>query len=204
MQLELRQGHIQWSALLILVIGMRPTLVILGALAFVATGCGSSSPANWARPQVVRLGWHENCGTRANPIPIRTRRLVVEERRWLVELAFRNETSSALGVLQPHSPDMTYFGLVPFKTASWREVLKREETARDVYPRTIADRFKPKKPRLLAPSDGWSGSFSGPGRLPALTPLRVVLGLFVIGEGKLPSGFARGFVCMSERVVRLQ
>jgi hypothetical protein len=176
--------------------------VVAAALA-IAAGCDSSAPARWARPQVVQLGWHENCGTRANPIPIRTRRLVVEQRRWLVELAFRNETSSTLGVLQPHSAGMTYFGLASFKTGSWREVSKRVET-RDVLPRTIADRFKPPKPRLLAPGDGWSGSFSGPGRLPELTPIRVVLGLFVIGEGKLPRGFGRGFLCMSERVVRLR
>ena len=183
---------------------MRALVVSVGVLARVATGCGSNSEATWARPQVVHLGWHENCGTRVNPVPISTRRLVVGPRRWLVELAVRNETSTTLGVLQPHSPDLTYFGLVPFKTASWREVVKRSETRRDVYPRTIADRFEPAKPRLLAPGDHWSGSFSGPGRLPAETPLRVVLGLFVIGEGKVPRGFARGFLCMSERVARLR
>jgi hypothetical protein len=183
---------------------MRAVLVTVAAAALaIAAGCGSSAPARWARPQVVQLGWHENCGTRANPIPIRTRRLVVGQRRWLVELAFRNETSSTLGVLQPHSPGMTYFGLAPFKTGSWREVSKRVET-RDVLPRTIADRFNPAKPRLLAPGDGWSGSFSGLDHLPAVTPIRVVLGLFVIGEGKLPRGFARGFLCMSVHVVRLR
>ena len=181
---------------------VRSLVIIPSALAIVATGCGSTSQTNWARPQVVQLNWHENCGTGANPMPIKTRRLVVGQRRWRVELGFRNETNSTLGVLQPHSPGMTYFGLAPFKGASWREVLKRAET-RDVYPRTIADHFDPAKPRLLAPGDGWWGSFSGSGRLPALTPIRVVLGLFVIGEGKVPRGFARGFLCISERVVRL-
>jgi hypothetical protein len=183
---------------------MRTLVASVGVLAFVATGCGSSSEATWARPQVLHLGWRENCGTRVNPVPISTRRLVVGPRRWVVELAFRNETSTTLGVLQPHSPGMTYFGLSAFETASWREVVRRVETARDIYPRTIADRFEPTKPRLLAPGDSWSGSFSGPGRLPVDTPLRVVLGLFVIGEGKVPRGFARGFLCMSERAVRLR
>ena len=181
---------------------VRATIVL--ALAFLAAGCDASATARWARPQVLHLGWHENCGTRANPVPISTRRLVVGPRRWLVELAFSNETSATLGVLQPHSPDLTYFGLAPFKTPSWREVAKRVETSRDVYPRTIADRFEPAKPRLIAPGGGWAGSFSGPGRLPADTPLRVVIGLFVIGEGKVPRGFARGFLCMSKLTVRLR
>jgi hypothetical protein len=183
---------------------MRAVLVTVAVAALtIAAGCGSSASVRRARPQVVQLSWHENCGTRANPIPIRTRRFVAGPRRWLVDLAFRNETSITLGVLQPHAPGMTYFGLAPFKTSSWREVSKRVET-RDVLPRTIADRFNPAKPRLLAPGDGWSGSFSGPGRLPVGVPIRIVLGLFVIGEGKLPRGFARGFLCMSDRVVRLR
>jgi hypothetical protein len=51
------------------------------ALALAATGCGSSSSPHWAGVQTVHLGWHENCGTAARPLPVETRRLAVGERR---------------------------------------------------------------------------------------------------------------------------
>jgi hypothetical protein len=178
--------------------------VLAAAVATVtgASGCGTTASAPLARPQVIRLGWHENCGTAANPIPITTRRLVVRERRWRVDLSFRNETSVTLGVVRPHAAGETLFGLEPFETASMREVLKRARTA-EAKPRTIADRFSPSTPRLLEPGDRWTGSFAGPGRLPAGVPIRVVLGRFVI-TGNVPACFYDGFLCISERVVLLR
>jgi hypothetical protein len=107
-----------------------------------------------------------------------------------------------LGVTRPHVLGGTYFGLEPFETASWREVLERAEK-NAVKPRTVADRFSPSTPRLLAPGQGWSGWFAGPGALPAGTPIRVVLGRFVI-TGVVPPGFSDGFLCISESVVRLK
>lgn len=179
---------------------MRPTVLI--ALALLVAGCDSAAPQRWARPQGVRLGWHENCGTRARPLTVAARRLTVGNRRWRVELAFRNETGLTLGVLRPHAVDETLFGLAPYRTTSFREVLKRAETA-EAKPLTYADRFSPSTPRLLAPGEGWSGAFSGPGRLPRGVPIRVVLGRFVI-TGKVPRGLFRGFLCVSERYVRLR
>jgi len=166
-----------------------------------AAGCGSAS-APVARPQTVELGWHENCGTRDEPIPISTRRLVVANGRWSVDLSFRNGTRATLNVIRPHHAGGTYFGLEPFKTASLREVRSRAEIGA-AKPRAIADRFRPAKPGLLRPGESWSGSFAGPGALPAGTPLRVVLGRFV-PEGKIPRGLFRGFLCISRRVVRLK
>jgi hypothetical protein len=81
-------------------------------------------------------------------------------------------------------------------------VLKRAETA-EAGPRVLADRFVPSKPTLVAPGEGWSGSFSGHGRLPAGTPIRVVLGLFYITQ-HVPRGFFGGFLCVSSRYVRLR
>jgi hypothetical protein len=171
-------------------------------LALLVAGCDSAEPQRWARPQALRLGWHENCGTRARPLTISTRRLTVGERRWQVELAFRNDTGISLGVLRPHTVDEALFGLAPYRTTSLREVLKRAETA-EAKPLTFADRFSPSAPRLLAPGERWSGSFSGPGRLPRGVPVRVVLGRFVI-TGRVPRGFVRGFLCVSKRYVRLR
>jgi hypothetical protein len=156
----------------------------------------------WARPQVVALNWHENCGTRADPIPITTRRVVVHKRRWRVELSFRNDTHVVLGVVRPHTIGGTYFGLEPFATTSRREILERAKAA-GAKPRTIADRFTPAPPRILSPGDRWAGSFSGPGSLPADTPLRVVLGRFVVA-GPVPRGFYDSFLCISARVLRLE
>jgi hypothetical protein len=167
------------------------------------TACGETTPpAPVARPQVLELGWHENCGTRTHPVPIETRRLVVGKLRWKVELAFGNETGVTLSVTRPHVPGGTYFGLEAFETASWQEVLERAERHEHI-PGWLADRFSPSRPGPVGPGQRWSGSFSGPGGLPAATPIRVVLGGFV-STGTLPPGFAGGFLCISERVVRLQ
>jgi hypothetical protein len=175
--------------------------VVLG-LALVAAGCGSSSPQGWARPQSVRLDWHENCGTRARPLPVETRRLAVGERRWRVALSFRNGTGITLGVVRPHATGETLFGLAPYRTTSYREVLRRVETA-TAKPLTYADRFEPRQPRLLSPGERWSGTFSGRGRLPRDVPIRVVLGRFVI-TGDVPRGLIRMFLCVSRRYVRLR
>jgi hypothetical protein len=135
-------------------------------------------------------------------IPIETRRLVVGKHRWRVELAFRNETGVTLSVIRPHVPGGTYFGLESFETASWHEVLERVEQ-NAAKPGWLADRFTPSRPGPVAPGQRWSGSFSGPAGLPARTPIRIVLGRFVI-TGAIPPGFPGGFLCISERVVQLE
>lgn len=176
--------------------------LLLLALALVVVGCDSSAPQRPARPQALRLGWHENCGTAARPLTVSTRRLTVAERRWRVELSFRNETGVTLGVVRPHATGETLFGLAPYRTTSFREVLKRAETA-EAKPLTYADRFEPAAPRLLSPGGRWSGAFSGRGRLPRGVPIRVVLGRFVV-TGKVPRGLFSDFLCVSNRYVRLR
>jgi hypothetical protein len=179
-------------------------LLVAGLVLGLATGgCGGTSySGRAARPQVWKLDWHENCGTRAERIPITTRRLLVRKTYWRVDVSFRNETRVTLTVIRPHFSGSTYFGLEPFKTASWREVLARAESS-SAKPRTIADRFSPSRPRFVLPGQGWSGWFSGPGALPAGVPIRVVLGRFVI-TGTVPSGLLDQFLCISKRFVRLR
>jgi hypothetical protein len=175
---------------------------VVVALVLAVAGCDSSSPAHWARPQTVRLAWRENCGTSARPLRVETRRLAVGPRRWRIELSLRNGTGITLGVIRPHAPAETLFGLAPYRTTSLREVQQRAQTG-EAKPRSYADRFEPAPPRLLSPGERWSGSFSGLGRLPQRVPIRVVLGRFVI-TGPVPDGFARGFLCVSSRYVRLR
>lgn len=161
-------------------------------------GCGSGPPSKIAAPQVVQLGWHENCGTRADRLPITTRRLVVGKGRWRVELAFRNDMHVPLSVVRAHHAGQTLFGLEPFRTTSLQEVRNRAATG-SIHPQALADRFSPSRPALISPGQGWSGSFSGPGELPADVPIRVVLGAF------LPPGpITDRFLCISQRAVRLR
>lgn len=182
---------------------MRRLLPAALPLALVAGACGGGgAQGRWARPQVVKLGWHENCGTRSRPLPIATRRLIVGKRRWQVDLSFRNETGLTLEIVRPHAVGETLFGLEPFETTSYREVLARAQSG-GAKPRTFADRFTPSTPHILAPGEGWSGSFSGLGRVPAEVPVRVVLGRFV-PTGAVPKEFFDGFLCISERFVRLR
>jgi hypothetical protein len=166
------------------------------------SACGSNGSGTVARPQTANLNWHENCGTSADPIPISTRRLVVGKGVWRVALSFRNRTRVTLFVMRPHFPGSTYFGLEPFRTSSRREVIERAETGSGAKPRTIAEHFSPLLPRRLPPGQGWSGEFSGRASLPAGVPIRVVLGRFV-AIGPAPSELFHGFLCISERVVRL-
>jgi hypothetical protein len=168
-----------------------------------AGGCGSSSSGNVARAQTVSLGWHENCGTRADPLPIATSRLVVGKGVWRVFLSFRNLTRVTLFIQRPHFPGGTYFGLEPFRTSSRREVIARAQSGAGAKPRVIPERFIPRLPRLLPPGRGWSGEFTGRASLPADVPIRVVLGRF-IALGHAPSEAFRGFLCISDRVVRLR
>lgn len=107
-----------------------------------------------------------------------------------------------LFIMRPHFPGGTYFGLEPFRTSSWREVLERAHSGAGAKPRTIAERFRPALPRRLPPGQRWSGEFSGRAALPVGVPIRVVLGRFV-AVGPAPSELFGGFLCISERVIRL-
>jgi hypothetical protein len=177
---------------------IRPrTLLVVAGLVLAAGGCGSGSSGKVANPQTLSLGWHENCGTGADPLPIATRRLVVGKGVWRVDLSFRNRSSVTLFIQRPHFPGGTYFGLEPFRTSSWREVISRAASGAGAKPRTIAERFNPPLPRRVPPGRGWSGEFSGRASLPAGVPIRVVLGRFVASDD------FRGFLCISDRVVRL-
>jgi hypothetical protein len=181
--------------------GFEPPCSSSSVSPFSSAGCGSNGSGTVTHPQTANLNWHENCGTRADPIPIATR-LVVEKGAWRVALSFRNRTRVTLFVMRPHVPSGRWFGLEPFRTSSHGEVLQRAEAGATVSPRTLAERFKPALPRRLPPGRGWSGEFSGHATLPAEVPIRVVLGQFVV-IGPTPSKLFGGFLCVSERVVRL-
>jgi hypothetical protein len=96
----------------------------------------------------------------------------------------------------------TLFGLEPFETTSVEEASHRARTG-EAKPRFYAERFQPPLPTVVPIGTGWAGTFAGRGVLPARTPVRVVLGRFVI-SGTPPRGLAEGFICVSNRYVRLR
>ena len=105
-----------------------------------------------------------------------------------------------LSIVRPHT-DETFFGLAVFRGARTAEVRARVG-ARSIHVQLVADRFEPRLPRRLAPGSGWSGTFSGPGRLPRGRFVRVVVGRFAL-LGHAPPGLYREFICVSEHGRRI-
>jgi len=171
------------------------------AATFLTVGCGGgTSDAEWARAQTVALGWTERCGSVTRAVTLGLRRLTLSRDRWRVEASVQNGTGVALSVLRPHT-DETFFGLAAFQGAGAADVHARARR-QALHLQLVADRFRPQLPRLLAPGAGWSGTFSGPGRLPRGRFIRVVVGRFVI-RGTPPRGLYREFLCVSRPSRRL-
>ena len=172
------------------------------ALLTVVAGCGHvTARTDWAEPQALRLGGDEPCGPAGRAVDVELRRLVLDRNRWRVEAAVRNHTGVPLSILRPHT-DETFFGLAVFRGHGLREVAARADR-RAIHVQLVADRFEPAMPRRLDPGDGWSGAFSGPGRLPRGRIVRVVTGRFAT-LARPPRGLFAQFVCVSERGRRVR
>jgi hypothetical protein len=153
------------------------------AAALVLAGCGSGTHGSWAAPQSVRLAWHEPpcAGVR-----IDVRRLDVRSGRWRIGATVANE-GKPLTIGRPHTEQGTYFAVVRGD----------RRTAEALHAGLLADRFSPSLPRRLERGDAWSGTYSGPGRLPAHVPLRFVFGRFTT------VGKPTGFLCVSTHHIEL-
>ncbi len=151
--------------------------------AVLLAGCGSGTNESWAPPQSLRLGWREPPCAR---VRIEIARLTVERTRWRVDAKVFND-GRALSIGKPHAATGTYFGIA------------RGDRLTEVALRTavLADRFTPRLPRRLEGGASWSGTYSGPGRLPSGVPLRLVFGRFSRGDD------ATAFVCISTHQVEL-
>ena len=146
-------------------------------------GCASGRHTSWAAPQSVALGWREPaCGG----VRIDIRRLTVGGTRWRVEATVEND-GKPLTVGRPHTQRGTYFGVVRGD----------RRTVEALHAGLLADRFVPPLPRRLGTGESWSGTYSGPGRLPANVPLRLVFGRFTT------VGKPTGFICVSTHHVEL-
>lgn len=180
---------------------MTGRLAAVAAATFVAGCGGSAAPAEWAEPQTLLLGGAEPCGPRDRGVALVLRRLTLERDRWRVDASITNRTGRPLAIVRPHT-DETFFGVAVFRGTDVAEVARRA-VRRSIHVQLVADRFTPALPRQLAARSGWTGTFSGPGRLPRGRIVRVVAGRFAM-LGRPPPGVFREFVCVSRhgRVVR--
>jgi hypothetical protein len=150
----------------------------------VVAGCGATPKGTWAPPQTVRLGWHEPpcAGVR-----VEVARLTVGPAGWRVEATVVN-SDGPLTVDRPHHAGETYFGIARGD----------QRTADALHAALLADRFAPPLSGELRHGARWHGTYSGRGRLPLGTPLRLVFGRFR-HAGPDP----RGFLCVSKHQVTL-
>jgi hypothetical protein len=168
---------------------MRRGLVALAALSF-ATGCGTTSATPPARARTLALGWHEGSGIR-----VVIRSLVIRPDSWSVSATLENDTRSTFVIGRPHHPNETEFGLLALDSDD-------PATIESAGPGVFATSFEPPLPRALRPHDGWSGTFSGRGRLSEARYLRIELGRFFAYGESLPHA-PRRFRLVTDHVVRL-
>jgi hypothetical protein len=143
-------------------------------------GCGGSS-GSLAVPQTVALHWRERIPREDGALVVRVERLVAGNRRWAVDAAIVNHTSTAFLIGKPHAPPgATLLGV-----------------ATDEGGRLAATEVAPALPRL-DPGERWRGRFSGPGRLPSGRPIHVSFGQFIAVSG------AVRFSWLTDHAVRLR
>jgi hypothetical protein len=164
----------------------RVALVVL-----VLSGCGSVTRVHPAAPQTIALGWRESDGG----LTYSVRSIAVTEDGWRVEASVTNRRRDALDVLYPHLAGHTRFGLI---VSTHRELPSTDRFA-DLETPFFEQEEHPPVPTTLQPGESWRGVFSGPGRPPRGTYIRVTFGRFVP-----PGRPAEGFHLVTRHVVRLQ
>jgi hypothetical protein len=160
--------------------------------------CGTA-PARiaWAPPQTLSVAPLVDCSSHGRGVGITVRRLELRDRTWRVEAELVNRLGVSMFAYRPHRlPPATWFGLTVFDTPSRNDVQRRAAKLA-LQPQLVADRFDPPLPARFAPGKTWRGSFSGVGRVPASSYVRVVFNRFQI-TGTPPRGFPDRFICVSE------
>lgn len=178
---------------------MRSRVVAVFLLGVIAgSGCGGQGDATErARPQTITLDWHEVDGVGDVGFALDVRVLRIERGGWAVEAAVANHTDVTFRITRPHVRGRTKFGLFVLPSASSQEWAKRV-AARRLTPELLATRFEPPIPALLRPGARWSGTFSGPGRPPSGSFVRVAFGRFVTTEAP-PRGLPAELLAVTRR-----
>jgi hypothetical protein len=178
--------------------GLLPAFVLAGTLA----ACGGEvEPVRYAEPQVVEIGATTLDGLDGAGFLLGVRRLRIGADGWAVEASVVNRTPVLWQIGRPHVQG-TKFGLFAAPTADELTPRRLEDTGRTTPP-LLATRFEPPLPGLLEPGAGWSGRFSGPGRIPRGNFVRVAFGRFTTTETP-PDGLPQRLMALSGPAVRVR
>jgi hypothetical protein len=181
---------------------MRSRVAVVVLAGVLGTGCGGRADvAEPGRPQTIRLDWHELDGVDAVGFQFDVRALRIEERGWAVQAGVTNRTDATFRITRPHVRGGTKFGLFVLRSDSAREWRQRV-AARRLTPELLASRFEPPIPQLLRPGARWIGTFSGPGRPPAGSFVRIAFGRFVTTETP-PRGLPAELLAVTRRAARI-
>ncbi len=146
--------------------------------------CGGAQHADWAQPQTLRLDWSGSDGG----VEYSVRALTLTPRGWRVDASVTNRSATPLDVVRPHRAGKTKFALLAGGARF------RPEAGTAFYEIST----EPLVPRVLQPGEMWRGTFSGLGRFPRGTYLRVMFGRF-----SPPGRAAAAFQAVTAQTVRL-
>jgi hypothetical protein len=154
-----------------------PWITAAITLAAVA-GCGTEDePSRAAAPQTIEIGSKDFDGENGVGFALEVRRLHITANSWRVDARIVNRTGVSWTVSRPHFPGRTKFGIYVAPTAEELSPA-RLEASRLVTPQLAADRFRPLLPHVFAAGTGWTGSFSGRGRIPQNSFVKFAFGRF--------------------------
>jgi hypothetical protein len=161
-----------------------------------AAGCGTTvESSHYAPEQTIALNWHETAGPPGNRLIVDVRRFVVLGNGWAVSAGVKNDSHATLEISRRHRRHGTECGILLLGTRSKRAV-------QNAGPGFFASRFRPALPVSLRPGERWSGTFSGPGRLPAGDYVRIELGSFG-ASGTVRPPISRQFEYITDHTFRL-
>jgi hypothetical protein len=145
------------------------TLVICAVLLAAAACGGRSDESSSASPQTRVLNWTEARGRPGQRLVVRVASVTVSREAWSVRASVTNDTATSLFIGRPHTDEPGTFGLLAAESTRHSGRLPTG---------LIATRYSPPLPGILAPGEAWSGTFSGPGAVPARRSLRIASGTF--------------------------
>ena len=174
------------------------TSITVLAVLVLATGCGSTRPAQPSPPRTVRLNWHETYTSHGERLVFVVRRLRIGRGGWSVDASVTNGTRTPLTIERAHRPGQTLFGLLVLRTRDVGAVARTGQFREPLQ----TTRFVPSLPRLLEPGASWSGTFSGPGTLARRRYVRIEFGRFWTNATG-PAARWRGFIWITNHALHV-
>jgi hypothetical protein len=180
--------------------------LVLGSLCLAAVvtvaGCGSTArPAELAPPQLIEVGTREVDGRNTVGFLLEVRRLRLTPAGWEVEARVVNSTPVTWSIGRPHVPGGTKFGLFVARSPDALRPERLEGGAKTT-PQLLATHFDPPIPRVLRPADGWSGRFSGPGRIARGSYVKFAFGRFTTYQ-RPPAGLPAQVMALTSNAIRI-